>query len=127
MTTVRTKIFRTHDPYANLPKLPLNLKGLSNNEPVLRSHIDALKPKVIVEVGTYLGASAVFMARHGLLYQPDIEVVCVDTFLGSVEHWMGADIVPNLGNGRLNLYFQFLNNVVEMNLVNYITPFPIDS
>jgi hypothetical protein len=60
----------------------------------------------------------------------DFEIVCVDTFLGSVEHWTTmTEFIKkeSLINGRPNVYNQFLSNVISVGLQNNITPFPIDS
>jgi hypothetical protein len=58
----------------------------------------------------------------------ELEVVCVDTWLGSVEHWTdNTDFKNFMRNGRSRLYEQFLSNVIHKGLQNNITPFPIDS
>ena len=130
METVRNKIFEGHDPYANFNVGRYDLQGWASTSEAFEYCIQEIKPKLIVEVGTWKGASAVHMARTCLKYYDDFEIVCIDTFLGSVEHW--TNVSPHLPkasliNGRAPLYEQFLSNVKITNLTKYITPFPIDS
>ena len=131
MEKVRTMLYGDHDPYAKLKKMPLDMQGwLTSDSPVFAKLIEEAKPKLIVEVGTWKGRSAVHMAKECLKYTDDFEIVCIDTWLGSVEHWTGVDTnltLENFKNGRPNIYEQFLSNVVHNDLEKYITPFPIDS
>lgn len=88
-------------------------------------------PGVIIEVGVWKGLSAIQMAeilrRRGL----DAVVVCVDTWLGSLEHIGRSDPVWGLDryyqNGYPMIYFQFLANVMHQGLQDYIVPFPTTS
>ena len=60
----------------------------------------------------------------------EAEIVCIDTYLGSWEHWttMREFLPPEkLIHGRAHIYEQFLSNVVHTGFVDTITPFPIDS
>jgi hypothetical protein len=128
--TVRSKIFKGHDPYANFQPIGYDLQGWASSSPCFEESIKELQPKLIVEVGTWKGASAVHMARICKKYYTDFEIVCIDTFLGSVEHWTSVD--PNLPasryrNGRPNIYDQFISNVIITKMQENITPFPIDS
>lgn len=129
MGKVKDLLFGTgHDPYANLnPVLPFDGHGWASQGAALIHAIDTVKPKLIVEVGTWMGGSARFMAKHAVTVDPEVEVVCIDTFLGSVEHWSKESYLMTLENGRPNIYRQFLSNVLHENLQNIITPFPVDS
>ena len=92
--------------------------------------IEEFKPKLIIEVGTWKGCSAINMARLCLQHYDDFEIVCVDTWLGSVEHWEGSSVgnwQETFEEGRPIIYHQFLSNVMQEGLTDYITPFPIDS
>ena len=130
METVRSKLFGEHDPYANFNVGRSDLQGWASTSEAFEKCINDIKPKLIVEVGTWKGASAVHMARTCLNYYNDFEIVCIDTFLGSVEHWTGiSPYLPksSLQFGRAILYEQFLSNAKITNLDRYLTPFPIDS
>jgi hypothetical protein len=58
----------------------------------------------------------------------DAAVVCVDTWLGSVEHWAGSvpgwDVRPYLKHGYPTLYHQFLANVLHSKAEDVIVPVP---
>lgn len=109
-----------------------NLQGWASTDGSFTEIIETIKPKTIVEVGTWFGASAVNMAKLALyqgISKEELEIVCVDTFLGSVEHYTMLSTF-NSGNklhGRPLVYDQFLSNIIHQNLTDVITPFPIDS
>jgi hypothetical protein len=62
----------------------------------------------------------------------DFEIVCIDTWLGSSEHWLKRDD-PNffaalkLEHGHPTLYRQFLANVIKSGHADVITPLPLAS
>lgn len=127
---IREKIFDQHDPYNEFQPLAPDMQGWGSTRPVFKEVIDVLKPRVIVEVGTWKGASAFHMADLCLENQyRDFEIICIDTWLGSVEHWTGMfpPIRPLLQNGRPLLYEQFISNVMNRGYQNFITPLPVDS
>lgn len=127
---IREKIFDQHDPYNEFQPLAPDMQGWGSTRPVFKEVIDVLKPRVIVEVGTWKGASAFHMTDLCLENQyRDFEIICIDTWLGSVEHWTGMfpPIRPLLQNGRPLLYEQFISNVMHRGYQNFITPLPVDS
>ena len=129
METVRKQIYKDYDPYAGLDVLPLDAQGWASTSPVFEEIIKEISPRLIVEVGTWKGGSAIHMAKTCLKYYDDFEIVCIDTFLGSVEHWVDQQdlLFKNIKNGRPNIYEQFLSNVVHNGYQDYITPLPVDS
>ena len=131
MEKVRTKLYGEYDPYYGLDQQPLDMQGWATSDsPAFDELINQLKPKLIIEVGSWKGRSAIRMAQLALQHHDDIEIVCIDTWLGSYEHWVGIDksLEKNrFQNGRPDVYQKFLSNVVHNNLQKYITPFPIDS
>ncbi len=64
---------------------PRDLSGSGGND-ILRQVFTALRPNLIIEVGSWKGASACFWAE--LFKQHAIEgaVICIDTWLGGLEH-----------------------------------------
>ena len=128
MGQVREILFGSHDPYANLELLPPNNHGWASEHPAYKEFIDIVNPKLIVEVGTWMGGSARALTRTMLEKGvDDFEVVCIDTFLGSVEHWNKIAYVMSLKNGRPNVYEQFMSNTVHSGYQKWITPFPVDA
>ncbi len=119
------------DPYEGFDAsaFDLDLQGWASTHPIFEKVIDQLKPKLVIEVGTWKGASAVHMAGLIRKYGLDCEIVCIDTFLGSGSLRTIPEIgkLVNLVNGRPNVYEQFIANVMKSNVADIITPFPIDS
>jgi SAM-dependent methyltransferase len=127
--SVRKKVYGDYNPYEGFDALPVDEQGWSSTSPVFEEVIAELKPKLIVEVGSWKGCSAIFMAQTCLKYYDNFEIVCIDTFLGSVEHWTGDQslLFKGIKNGRPAIYEQFLSNVIYYELEKYITPLPVDS
>lgn len=131
MKELRKLIHRENDPYANLGEnfLAADLQGWGSTSGVFKKYFDIINPKLVIEVGSWKGASAIHMAKTLREKYDDFEIVCVDTWLGSVEHWEGGagGFLDSMKNGRSTIYHQFLSNVIHEGLTDYITPFPIDS
>jgi hypothetical protein len=125
------KLHKT-SPYAGFkPCAPL-YGGWHGDRTIFGRLIEKVKPKVIIEVGTWLGQSAMTMARECKARGLQAEIVCVDTWLGAEEFWYDhADKeryeVLNLTHGYPQVYYQFLSNVVASEHDDIITPFPIAS
>ncbi len=122
--------FHPSDPYAGFPadKYPLDLQGWGLS-PIFEAVIDQLRPKTIIEVGTWKGASAIHMAGLMDQYKCQGEIVCVDTWLGGFESWVGDQQASKLPKsfGRHVLYEQFLANVIHRGQTKRIVPLPSDS
>lgn len=91
-------------------------------EEVLRSH----RPSLIIEVGSWKGASAIQM---GLLCKDlalDAAIICVDTWLGSPEHVLKPRFSVSLRRrwGYPQLYHNFLANVIKWKCDDMVVPFP---
>lgn len=87
--------------------------------------IELVKPSVIVEVGSYLGDSATYMAELCKNSNIKTEILCLDTWLGSHEHW-DAENVSRI-NGYPTTYYQFMANVILEGHEDCITPVPLTS
>lgn len=126
MEKVRNRLYKDYDPYTfSGDLLPLDAQGFNSESAVFLKLLE-IEPKLIVEVGTWKGASAIHMANILKENYTDFEIVCVDTWLGSQEHWSGGYSYGMI-DGRPNLYEQFRSNIKHVGLTDYITPFPIDS
>jgi hypothetical protein len=117
------------DPYAGFPyrDYPADVGEVQGNG-VLERLISDLRPRLAIEVGCWKGATAIRMASLLKQQREDVAVVCVDTWLGSVEHWDGSvrgwDIRPYLKNDYPSLYYQFLANVLHSGCEGVIVPVP---
>ncbi len=128
-----TALFHDVSPYDGLDveTHPADLQGWGSDDVVFSTLIEAIRPKIIIEVGTWKGASAIHMAKITKALGLDTKVICVDTWLGSPEHFLGQG--PGwreslrLKNGFPQLYFTFLANVVRSDLTDVIIPLPTTS
>lgn len=95
---------------------------------ILINAIREIDARYIVEVGSWLGRSAIAMARE-LKARGDGLVVCVDTWLGSDEHWLNPEYQQILGivNGRPTLYERFLEHIKAAGVEDYLYPLPLTS
>jgi hypothetical protein len=127
---IRT-LLHAQDPYAGFDAsvLPLDLHGWGSDSPAFRELILRIKPRLIVEVGTWKGASAIHMAdiiaESGLSSQ----ILCVDTWLGALEFWTDTGDADRyralkLRHGWPQVYYQFLANVCHRGHQPRIIPFP---
>ncbi|HEY5712177.1 MAG TPA: class I SAM-dependent methyltransferase, partial [Allosphingosinicella sp.] len=126
-------LFHDVSPYEGLDLVahPDDLQGWGSNDPLLGAVIRALRPAIIVEVGSWKGASAIHMARAARALGLDTRIVCVDTWLGSAEHVLGErpewrEALRPL-HGYPQLYFTFLANVARAGLADRIIPLPNSS
>jgi hypothetical protein len=131
---IREQLYKDIDIYAgfNIDETKVDMQGWGSDHPILPWTIENLKPSLIIEVGSWKGRSAINMAKKLQSLNIDCEILCVDTWLGSPENWLGKEDKNGydslrIVNGRPNLYDTFLNNVVANKCEKYITPFPLTS
>jgi len=93
---------------------------------------ELLEPKIILEIGSWEGRSALSWGDIAKRY--DSTLICVDTWLGSTEHYENS--LPNsewerarifLEDGYPSIYKTFVTTIRNNNLQDYIIPIPIDS
>ena len=130
LSKVRDLLF-TESPYAGFSPdgEPNDLQGWGSDDPILGDAIRLVQPSRICEVGSWKGRSAIHMAQVVRELDLDTEIVCVDTWLGSPEHWLRPDWYDwlRVQYGYPQLYHTFLGNIVRENLTDIITPFPMTS
>ncbi len=116
------------DPFAEPLDEPLaeDLQGWAGTDPLLRRAVEIARPGLVIEVGTWKGQSAVFMAEHCRALGLDACILCIDTWLGSLEHLLDDRFraLLRVRRGRPTIYEQFLANVRARGLEGYITPLP---
>jgi SAM-dependent methyltransferase len=114
--------------YNNIELLPEDISGWNGNSVVFHQLIDEIKPKIIIEIGTWKGQSAINMARYIKENKYETKILCVDTWLGALEFWHEAKETPErnllLKNGYPQIYYQFISNVIHSGVQDIILPFP---
>ncbi len=117
-------------PYSdfNHQEYSSDLQGWGSTDPLFAQLIDQTRPKIIIEVGTWKGASAIHMAKLLQEKQIDCTIICIDTWLGALEHLSG-EYANSLAkkHGWPTLYYQFLANVMYSDVHPYIVPLPLPS
>ncbi len=107
------------EPYCSINDLPFDDQGWFGNAEYLGRQMSIIHPRVIIEVGSWLGCSTRFMAallpEGGKLY--------------AVDTWKGSSAEPlHLQDPRMpHLYQLFLSNVKHAGLTNKIIPIRMDS
>lgn len=99
--------------------------GWHSLHPFFESIIKLTKPKVIIEVGSWKGGSAINMARLA----PEAKIYCVDHWLGGADHVTASCAfrqgVQRDKHGWPGIYYQFLHNVAVSGLRDRIVPIPM--
>ena len=120
------------DIYAGFPhhEFTLDVQGWHSEVPIFRTLMASAKPRIVVELGTWKGASALHMCELASELGLDpFTLICVDTWLGGTWHWLNRKD-PNgfagLGcrHGFPSLYYQFLANVAHTGHQDKVVPFP---
>lgn len=122
------------DPYEGFDwqSYPDDASGWGSDSAAFGELVAAIKPKRIIEVGTWKGGSALTLADHAARLGLDAEIICVDTWLGALEMWTDLDDAGRYGalalkHGYPTLYYQFLANVCRAGRQAAVTPFPVPS
>jgi len=126
-------LIHENNPYDNFDKdgYTLDLQGWKTKSKIYNRLINEIRPNLLIEVGTWKGCSAIHMAKHIKKINLDCKLLCVDTWLGGLEHWLQKNIKTRpwyeylkLKNGYPTLYYQFLYNVIKSEVEDIIVPFP---
>jgi hypothetical protein len=132
-SSIRDRLYKNKSVYGDYQSdiNRVDMQSWGGSHPVLPYCVQKLRPEVVIEVGTWKGVSSIAMANKMKECGIDGEILCVDTWLGSPEHWLWDNNEwfesLKLTNGYPNLYDTFINNVVVNSCENYITPVPLPS
>lgn len=132
--TILDRLFNGTSPWHNFPPPHVShllrsskIRGWGSTGAVFEHLIRRVRPKTIIEVGTFLGASALHMAElTRQLGLADTQIICVDDFRG----WPGfqerfKDI--KMLNGDATLMYQFMQNVVHADATERMVMVPFSS
>ncbi len=130
-STIIQKLHRGQDPFVGFPgeRYALDIQGWGSEHPYLVEAMDAVQPRVVVEIGVWKGGSTLTMARRLKELRLDAVVIAVDTWLGSWDHWENDEWFGHLRleKGYPTLARAFMANVVKSGLQDYVVPLPLDS
>lgn len=109
-----------------------DLQGWNSYDNVFRDVIEYVRPNRIVEVGVWKGTASIHMAKIVRELGLRCEIICVDTWLGSPEHFLGEHSGPRyrslrVRHGYPQLFYTFLSNVVRNDVADYVVPLPMTS
>ncbi|XP_010251814.1 PREDICTED: uncharacterized protein LOC104593592 [Nelumbo nucifera] len=133
LRTILDGVFNGTSPYESFPPphispllRPKRIKGWGSTGAVFENLIRKVKPRTIIEVGTFLGASAIHMAEKARQLGLRTQILCIDDFRG----WPGfRDRFRDIGmvNGDVMLLYQFMQNVVYANATESVLPIPFST
>ena len=91
--------------------------------------VRTVKPREIIEVGSWKGHSANYVMDLCRAQNLDSRMVCVDTFLGGPEHWVLPGLLETMRrvNGRPSILEAFLGNTIARGNEGHIYPLCADS
>ena len=124
-------LIHAQSPYQGFPiaEYPEDLEGWGSQSAAFDELLEKVKPSRIIEVGTWKGGSAIYMATVAQRLGLETEIICVDTWLGAVEFWMDQQdperyLALKCRQGFPTVYYQFIANVIHQGYTEVITPFP---
>jgi hypothetical protein len=125
------KFWRGHNPYYGFPHQTAkpDLQAWASQHRFLTETVATRRPKIIVEVGVWKGASVIELAQSVRANGLDSVVIAVDTWLGAWDHWTDDRWHGVLGFefGFPTIYRTFLANVITAEPQDVAIPVPLDS
>ncbi len=125
------KVLYAESPYEGFPleQHPERSGGWHSDNTVIDRIVGETKPGLIIEVGSWLGGSAIHMGKLLQAQGQGGRVLCIDTWLGAAEFWDSKQDEQRyqalaLKNGYPTVFYQFLANVIHAGLQDTIVPFP---
>jgi len=110
--------------------LSVDLQGWGSTHPIFAIVIQAQKPLIVVEVGTWKGASVIHMAKIASKLGLATKFICVDTWLGSnVTLWISDEYrkMLMLRHGYPTMFRQFIRNITGEGVADSVFPLPMTS
>jgi hypothetical protein len=114
----------------NLSALEVDLQGWNSKHPIFHKVFEASRARLVIEVGTWKGASLVHMHRVSRELGLSTQFISVDTWLGSnTEIWLDAALRPSLllKHGYPRMFYQFLRNMQHAEILDDVFPLPMTS
>lgn len=86
-------------------------------------------PQFVLEVGTFVGSSAIKIGKHLRGRNEDAMLLCVDPFTGSGEMWFSEDFRKKLAfrAGQPRIFEMWMNNILRHGLQKTVLPWRVTS
>ena len=112
---VRQSLQRNVVSVLNGAEYPTDPQHYDTESEVLDELLGALKPATVFELGSWKGHSAIAIANRLKSFHPQYAVVCIDTWLGHLEHHLDGRLFAEMHvhNGRPTLWERFVGNVAQ--------------
>lgn len=107
-----------------------DVQGWESRHKVFEAVFRDVRPNVVVEVGTWKGASVLHMDSLSQTLGCGTSFVCVDTWLGSNDAlWIDTDFRKSLmlQHGFPTMFRQFIYNITRTDAADRIFPLPMTS
>jgi predicted O-methyltransferase YrrM len=119
-------IYANYQPASTQPEAPY----ATHIQPATLEKMMALlgrPPRLGLEVGSYVGHGACVLGS--LLQQHHGVLLCVDTWCGDVNMWLGSAFAPTMGkeDGNPDLYHHFIRRIKAANLDDTVIPVRVSS
>ena len=113
----------------NFTPLPKDLRGWNGDAPIFKRMVEQVRPKVIVEVGSWKGQSTVSLAKACKELGLDTKIYCVDTWLGAIEFYTHQTEERDLmkKHGYPQVYYQFISNLYHEGVIDMVETIPLPS
>ncbi|CAN1762321.1 hypothetical protein LINPERHAP1_LOCUS8318 [Linum perenne] len=131
--TVLDRVYDGISPFQDFPPPHVSglirektIRGWGSYGTVFETLVQKVRPRVIIEVGTFLGASAIHMAELTRELGLDTVILCVDDFRGWPGFREKFEFVKYV-NGDVLLMYQFMQNAAYSNSTGSVLPVPFSS
>jgi hypothetical protein len=105
------------------------VQGWTGTHKFLTEIVEKVRPSTIIEIGSYLGQSAITMAKATKTFELGTKMLCIDTWLGSPEHWRSDKCrclrdFDYFAHGISTMYDQFVVNMILNKVDDMVVPLP---
>jgi hypothetical protein len=113
----------------DLDGLQVDLQGWGSTHPIFEEIFQEVRPEIVIEVGSWKGASVLHMHDLSSKYGYETCFVCVDTWTGSSEHWLSSKDRPSLmlRGGYPTIFRQFVFNLMAHGAADDVFALPTTS
>ena len=106
--------------------LEFDAQGWGDEHPIFERLMREVRPRTVIEVGTWKGASLLRMVAAAKILRLDTQFVSIDTWLGSyVDLWIDYRDDLMLRHGYPTMFRQFVFNMIEADAIDRVWPLPM--